>query len=67
MRRKQNQTEAFVFPLFYSERHTHRRSKIEKDMMTENGTRHAVARLNYFAHKYTVKPPKNANSMDAWN
>lgn len=36
-------------------------------MMTENGTRHAVARLNYFAHKYTVKPPKNANSMDAWN
>ena len=36
-------------------------------MVTENGTSHTVAKLNYFPHKYTVKPPKNANSMDAWN
>jgi hypothetical protein len=59
-----------LFFLFFIQRETdtNRRSKIEKDMITENGTRHAVERLNYFAHKkYTVRPPKNANSMDAWN
>jgi hypothetical protein len=35
---------------FFAQRETRGRSKIEKDMMTENGTRHAVARLNYFVH-----------------
>jgi hypothetical protein len=51
MKRKQKQTGAFGFFLFFIQRATHRRSRIEKDIVTKNGTRHAVATLNYFAHK----------------